>query len=322
MAKISTIVRSVFKWLIAGIAILLAVSTLWNIIAGLSEKSKIVTNTYGKTMDVGGHTMIYDIKGEQNDKTIVILPGFGSTSPVIEFEPLAERLSENYKVVTLEPLGYGFSEETDAERSVENVVLELRTCVAKLGITKYYLMAHSYGGVYSLEWCNKYEDEVMGVIGIDMSVPKQDKLIPMIPLLYVSTYLERTMNFLGIERIQTVVAPSSVLCCDPNYKYSDEEMETMKFLTLNVACNSTVRHELDETPDTMKYIQDKKFPVGIPVLNLVSSENCKSMDGWEQLHKDVIMNRGKSEVVVVDGSHYLHFDNPDAIIEKVNEWVG
>ena len=322
MKKVSYIIRSVFKWSFFTVVVLLIISTCWNLVSGLAEKSKTISNTYGKTMDINGRTMIYDIKGEENDKTIVILPGMGSTSPVLEFEPLAEKLSQNYKVITLEPLGYGFSEQTDAKRTVENVVLELRTCIAKLGITKYYLMAHSYGGIYTLEWSNKYENEVMGVIGIDMSVPKQDTLLPMAPLLYVSTYSERTLNFLGIERLGTVVAPRSTLCCDPNYKYTDEEIDTLKFLTLNVTGNKTMRNEVDEATDTMDYVREMKYPVGIPVLNFVSSENCGSFDKWEQFHNDVVLNRGKSELIVVEGSHYLHFDDPDTIVTKVNEWVG
>lgn len=63
-----------------------------------------VKDAYGKSVEVAGKNMVVDIKGEENETTIILLPGWGSPSPVLEFLPLAEQLSEEYRVVTIEPV--------------------------------------------------------------------------------------------------------------------------------------------------------------------------------------------------------------------------
>ena len=45
------------------------------------------------------------------------------------------------------------------------------------------------------------------------------------------------------------------------------------------------------------------------------------MDLWEPLHKEVITETGRSEVIRLDGGHYLHFERRQEIVEKVNEWI-
>ena len=42
------------------------------------------------------------------DKTIVVMSGAGVPSPVLEYKPLADRLSGRYRVVIIEKFGYGY----------------------------------------------------------------------------------------------------------------------------------------------------------------------------------------------------------------------
>ncbi len=59
------------------------------------------------------------------------------------------------------------------------IVDEPHECTQKLGCDRYYLMAHSLSGLYSLYWANTYPQEVAGFIGIDPSVPKQSDEEPL-----------------------------------------------------------------------------------------------------------------------------------------------
>lgn len=51
------------------------------------------------------------IQGE-GKQTIVLIPGFGTGAPALDFKPLIDELSPFYKVVAVEPFGYGLSDET------------------------------------------------------------------------------------------------------------------------------------------------------------------------------------------------------------------
>ena len=39
------------------------------------------------------------------------------------------------------------------------------------------------------------------------------------------------------------------------------------------------------------------------------------------LHREVITETDKSEVMVMAGGHYLHFERKQDLVEKVREWV-
>ena len=53
-------------------------------------------------------------------KTIVMLSGWGTESPLDDFKPLVDKLSDKFKVVVLECFGYGKSTVTSEERTNEN----------------------------------------------------------------------------------------------------------------------------------------------------------------------------------------------------------
>lgn len=79
-------------------------------------------------MEVNGHNMTVGIKGKENETTIILLPGWGSSSPILEFLPLAEELSEDFRVITIEPFGYVLSDKVGTEREI-SVLPENSKCI-------------------------------------------------------------------------------------------------------------------------------------------------------------------------------------------------
>ena len=123
------------KWLFLTVLGILLILTVWNLICGLPEKKRIRQDAYGQTVDVNGKNMVAEIRGEEHDTTVILLPGLGSVSPVLEFRPLAEKLSAEYRVITVEPFGYGLSDPAGTDRTLNAVVNELHSCVESLGCT-------------------------------------------------------------------------------------------------------------------------------------------------------------------------------------------
>ena len=80
---------------------------------------------------------------------------------------------KDHKVVVVESFGYGWSDITEKERTVENIVEEIRTALKKANIEgPYILMPHSISGIYSMYYANKYPKEVKAIIGNDPTFPK------------------------------------------------------------------------------------------------------------------------------------------------------
>ncbi|WP_257127897.1 MULTISPECIES: alpha/beta fold hydrolase [Bacillus] len=59
-------------------------------------------------------------KGE-GENTIVLLSGAGMAAPALDYEPLMNEISKNNRIVVIETFGYGWSDITNKERTVENI---------------------------------------------------------------------------------------------------------------------------------------------------------------------------------------------------------
>jgi pimeloyl-ACP methyl ester carboxylesterase len=123
-------------------------------------------------VELDGENMHIYTKGE-GENTFVLLSGLGTTAPVLDFEPLVNELAKENKVVVVEGFGYGWSDLTKKERTVENIVGEIRAALQLANIKgPYILMPHSISGIYSMYYANKYPEEVKAIIGIDPTLPQ------------------------------------------------------------------------------------------------------------------------------------------------------
>lgn len=316
--------RKILKWLLIILAAITILGIIINTICRLLNKSKL-QDAYGQEVTVDGRSMRVDVKGEASNPVIVLLPGLGCASPVLEMEPLATALSRNYRVVTIEPFGYGLSDPAGQERTIENVVQELHACVEALGYEEYYLMGHSLGGLYSLYWANQYPEEVQGFVGIDPSVPgmndEQPFPISITALNKLSAYLSKVMNGVGLTRLMSAGHPENAIYADLTYPYTEQELEIYRLLSVDNAYNKTVMNEMKYLDANVEAVRGMRFPDEMPVLLFVSGSNCDLMSTWEQLHRDVLPKNGRGEVIRLEGGHYLHFEFLDQIVEYVKEWI-
>lgn len=315
----------IMKWLVIVILILCSIGMIWNYFCKKREMPKIKA-AYGTAVKVGGKKMNVEIAGLQAEAApvIVLLPGLGSPSPVLEFRPLAEELGKTYKVITVEPFGYGLSDQADIERSIENIVEELHTCLEEIGVHQYYLMAHSISGLYSLYYANTYPEEVRGFIGIDSSVPKQNENEPFntTKLNLLMAYLSKAKNALGVSRLLSVGNPEKAIYADQNYSYSQEDLEAFRILSLDTSYNKTIMNELKQIEKNLKIVRDMKFPEEVPVMNFVSEDNCGIFPEWEKLHRSVMGGNQENKLIMLKGGHYLHFEQKERIISSIHGFVG
>lgn len=317
-------IKKFLKWLLIILAAIIILGIIINTICVLLDKPKL-QDAYGQEVTVDGRSMRVDVKGEASNPVIILLPGLSCASPILEMEPLATALSQNYRVVTIEPFGYGLSDLAGQERTIENVVQELHACVETLGYEEYYLMGHSLGGLYSLYWANQYPEEVQGFVGIDPSVPgmndEQPFPISITALNKLSAYLSKAMNVVGLTRLMSAGHPENAIYADLTYPYTDQELEIFRLLSLDKAYNRTVMNEMKYLDANVEAVRGMRFPDEMTVLLFVSGSNCDLMSTWEQLHRDVMPENGQGEVIRLEGGHYLHFEFLDQIVEYVKKWV-
>lgn len=108
------VIFKVAMWILSILSIIAVVPLVWNYFYKRSELDK-VRLAYGQEIEIAGIKMAADVKGQGNEPIIILLPGWGSASPVLEFLPLAKALAENFCVITIEPFGYGLSDGNSTE---------------------------------------------------------------------------------------------------------------------------------------------------------------------------------------------------------------
>ncbi|MGG4342037.1 alpha/beta fold hydrolase [Paenibacillus lautus] len=304
LKKVLNILLKVLGAIVIAILLFVAIVYTVNKISSHSEQKRM--ETYGQQVTVDGKQMNVSIQGE-GDETIVILPGFGIAAPVLDFKPLISELSPYYKVVVVEPFGYGLSDPTEKERSTANIVSEIHEALQSLHIDRYILMGHSISGIYSLDYVNKYPNEVSAFVGLDSSVPtlSEQKIDAS------DTQPIKWFRNLGFARLQLK------LSADPydGLPYDEQTKEQLNILIRKNMYNTTQLNEAESMYSNFKAAEQLTFPVNLPVLFFIQ-KNHPATDRWIPEHEKLIENTVHSEVVLLEANHYLYRSHAKEIAEK------
>lgn len=292
--------------LIILITITLAATTVIDRISLKKEEKKIVH--YGEKIDVFDGKINVVIEGKA-EETIILLPGQGTASPYLDFKPLIKNLAKDYRVITIEPFGYGLSTQTKRERTVSNIVEEIHTVVEQLNIKKYTVMGHSITGLYGVNYAQKYADEMTGFIGIDSSTPEQPW--PGVDLRFLD-FLKQA----GVFRTIINLNPTKGL----GISKENPDFQQLKLLTMKNINSQNMKEELNELDHSFPDSKGLKYPVNMPVLLFVSY-NDNTIENWLELHQDQIKSLKYGEVIELEGSHYLHHEQTKKISKKTKQFM-
>lgn len=273
-----------------------------------SELKKI--EPYGQKIEVDGKKMNVLIQGS-GEETIVLLPGYGTAAPALDFEMLIKELSPNYTVVAVEPFGYGLSDKTDKERTSKNIASEIHEAVGQLNLDRYILMGHSISGIYALQYINDYPDEVTAFVGIDTSVPTQpgtDELMPFESL--------DLLTKSGFYRLLKSIGP------DPyaGLSFDEHTVKQMKLLANVNENNATMLNEIQHSASNFRDARQLSFPAELPLLLFVVAHD-QEVEGWIELHEEQIAGSSHGEMVALDGTHYLHHTKSKEIAQKLKDFM-
>lgn len=290
----------------------------------LSFVEKEENPTIGQYVTVNGKQMNLCILGD-GENTIVLLPGLGTVAPVLDFMPLAQELSKENKVVIVEPFGYGWSDITPEERTIENEVEEIRSALQFAQITgPYILMPHSLSGLHSIYYANTYPEEVAGIIGIDCTLPKMveyfgEEYPQKMPL------IAGQLPSIGFMRLMTLFVPDNFISENSKQYYTEENLAFQKCIASWKALNKNVIDETNHINDSISKTYDMTFQNTLPVLlfssddsNMPPRKDGKTSASFKETY---ITNPALQKVVTLKGPHYLHWTCKDEIYAYVQEFI-
>lgn len=267
---------------------------------------------------------------DPSKETLVMLPALAVPSPNIYFKPLAEALSSAYNVVVIEPFGYGLSDMTESERTVDNINRELFDALESLGIDTCTLLTHSSAGVYGLNFLYSYPEKVNAFIAIDNTVYDKELsevlAVEQDYMLQAAEEFDELRNtFVSIEEFEAAITadPSQYGAELPNvvgYTYTESDQEEY-YQAFARSSNQTIQNEIQNMGNALESIEGKKFPSAIPVLTMLSSDNVEAMPVWKTAHEEQLdLGSANHKLYIVEGSHYIWYTNLTIIMQKILNW--
>lgn len=330
LMKALKVIKKVLIALLVLLLVFLLGTTVWNKIICMHEDKEL--SLVGTNVTVNDTKIRVSVTGTGN-KTIVLLSGMGTASPIIDFKPLADKLSDKYKVVTLEYAGYGLSDDSSKERTSSNVVEEIRCTLRELKIEPpYILMPHSISGIYCLQYMKDYPEEVESMIGIDCSVPNQAKYESDFAISEGLYYLARFMDLTGLTRLSNLSGVEYLQDMEASGSYSEEDMKNVYALFNRKSITKAQLSENRLYRENCKILYDVQCPDNIPILFILSDNSCKLYKKqleeqgytnvtWDGLHEEIITNPDIQKIEYLKGEHYLHWTQSEAIADRLDRFL-
>lgn len=267
-------------------------------------------------VNVNGNQMSIYTEGT-GDKTLVFMSGGGTCSPILDFRSLYKLLSDEYRIVVVEKIGYGFSDVAEVDRDIDSILVDTRAALAQAGIAgPFVLCPHSMSGIEALYWAQKYPDEVSAIIGLDMAVPEvyADYDINMFTV-RLGQYAAR----FGITRLIPNIAESDAI------KYgtlSDAEKEIYRAIFYKRTATDTMINEVKCIKNSAVKVQESAIPQ-IPMLLFVSNGIGTGWDKeqWVAYQQNYISQVAGGEIIELDCPHYIHDHKYEVISSEMKEFL-
>jgi pimeloyl-ACP methyl ester carboxylesterase len=230
-------------------------------------------------LEVADGEMAYASLGE-GPVTIVLESGLGDVME--SWDGIFEPLSEISQVFAYSRPGYLPSSRTESPRTPQRIVDELRELLHRSGHQPpYLLVGHSLGGLYILDFVERYPQEVAGVVLLDARHPMTTECCQ-----------QRGLSGCTMPRLVYALQSSHV-----QQEY-DGAQETRMPATMGQIPLAVVSR------DTRKGM---------------TSAGWQSL--WSEMQLSLSELSGRSRhIVAMDAGHYVHRDQPETVLEAVT-WV-
>jgi pimeloyl-ACP methyl ester carboxylesterase len=319
------------KTILKNISAILGILVLIFLLIGYLSKSRLAKNNPapGVLVDIGEHKMhIYCIG--QGSPTVILEAGLKDFS--VFWSRVQPELAKSTRVCVYDRAGYGWSENSPKQRTIENITAELHALVTNSYIEKpFVLVGHSFGGAIARLYANKYPDDVAGMVLVDAAHEDLFNNIPGLleadgQIIKMFKSLER-LTLLGI----LAMAPDNI----PNRELPANEYEQYKAILSSSNYFETAIAEsllFEENLNTVKDLQDPSLgdiPLivisrGIwePLPNLSENENEQAWLAWQNLQTDLLqLSINSRQIVAANSGHEIQLQQPEVVITAVLEVV-
>ena len=243
--------------------------------------------TVDTLISVGSHQLHFKIiKG--NDHAILFESGNGSDGSAWEniLNPIHEATGAT--LITYDRAGLGKSEIDTMEVSFRQEVTDLNKALKNLGFKKdFFLVAHSFGGMYASEFANTNKGKISGAVFIDVSTPCN-------------------LNHAYTTKVQNAISPE-------NWKLIKQHKAGLYFV-------------LSKFPEIADYMSERYISNSIPLTVIVAEhykptpqigETAQDMLHWKKCLETLGNLPNHKYVTTKNTGHKVWEKDPQTVIEEI-----
>lgn len=259
-------------------------------------------------VSVGDYCLNAAIFGNENaEHTIVAMAGLGMGDYSVGMRQMTAPLEENYRVVFVDRAGYGLSDDTKNEMTLEYIVEDYRKALKSAGIEgPYILMPHSIGGAYATYWVSNYPEEIEAVVFVDGSQIGETAFDDEPG--HTVGFKDRALAFLAKMGFSRYVLRSYAYHYPDNF--SEEEQELADALSLMTFESAATVSENGMIAENAQDAFNGIVSNDVPKLYICSSWGFETAEEINEYH--TWLNRQKEINHIEDGPSRTDFDDEEA----------
>lgn len=358
--KIRKIICSVLLILLAAVLLFTLVTFIIHKVKTKQEVELLKEKGYYNPVSVGDYSLNAAIFGNENGAhTIIGLAGLGMGDYSVTARQMTSFLEEDNLVVFVDRAGYGFSDDTDNEMTLEYIVEDYRRALKSAGIEPpYILMPHSIGGAYANYWASNYPEEIEAVVFVDGSQLSENAFDG--ESVYKVSIGDRISAFLAAAGFSRYVLRDYFYHYPDNYSEEEQYLgDALSLMTLDSlapisesgllakngqdAFNGIVTNDIPklyicaswgiQTKEDIlelnkwinRQIEINKLDMPLRSLDISDEKAANSIESFEKARNDTIYpyaeKMGNCEVVCVAGDHMIYEQKPAECGELIKAFI-
>ena len=318
--KILKMIGKVLAMLLGVVIVLLSLTSIHYRFKLHNIMNRLKKDGYCNLVSAGDYKLNTLKVGNENGKhKIVCCSGLYDGTMNFSWRKMTKSIEEDNQLIFIDRAGYGFSEDTKTDRTVEQIVEDYRTVLKNMGEEgPYVLLAHSIGGLYSTYWQNKYPDEIEDVIFMDGTL-----------CTYVDQKREKhAKTQWHILNVAEKVGLESIFMKSFYGNLADIDSMTNKELDMNVYMFSktTGSHanmsEVNLAYQNAKTVLDNLKPNDIPKLFIDASYSFDEKPEFKETYWTPLEEKiGKCEYVPLHGKHAIYMDRTEECAKIIKDHI-
>jgi pimeloyl-ACP methyl ester carboxylesterase len=276
----------------------------------------------GQLVDVGGHRLHIQCQGD-GGPTVVLVTGLGGSS--LLWSRVQPALAPSARVCVYDRAGIGWSDASTAPRTPAAVAAELHTLLTNAGVPgPYVLVGASIGGKYIRLFAEQHPDAVAGLVLVDARHESVDSAL---------TPAERQAGLAGAQRdgqlywwlgrlgITRLFGARLAAASSPGAAALPSEISTL--LMVQASRPRSIEAMLGEsagmTTDDARLRAAR--PLGtLPLIVLAADSSIAHSQDWRSAQEAQARLSSNSQLIVVpQSSHFVSFDQPQAVVDAVEQ---